>query len=972
MRLRSLSVLGAFAVLAALMLSVSASGADNSTTKQAYIVQMLESPVVAYEGGIAGLKATKPAQGKKINPNSPAVQEYVGYLKGTHDKALEKVGGGTKLYDYAITFNGFAAELTEGQANGLEKVAGVVAVTEDYLLQPDTSTTPDFLGISKPGGLWEQLGGPASAGEDIIVGIVDTGVWPEHPSFSDRTGTGPNGQEGKLGYQQIPGWHGKCVPGEGFVASNCNQKLIGAQYFNAGFGAGEVADFDFLSARDWNGHGSHTASTAAGNHGVQATGDAGALGKISGMAPRARVAMYKVCWERVGGGGCASSDSMAAIDQAVADGVDVINFSISGTRTNFLDPVEVAWLFAADAGVFVSASAGNTDGASQVAHPSPWITTVAASTHDRGGVGTVTLGNGAVYSGASLAAQSVTGAFVDSEAAGLAGASAENVRLCVPGTLDPAVVTGKIVQCDRGAIARTDKSFAVREAGGIGMVMTNTSPIGVNADLHYVPSIHLESTDHAAIEAYAATPGATATISKGQVTTVPAPFMAGFSSDGPLLAGGGDLLKPDVTAPGVDVLAAVAPPGNRGRLFDLLSGTSMSSPHVAGLGAALKDLRPSWSPMMIKSALMTTGYSVTPTVRGIFEFGGGHVDPNKAADPGLVFDSGFFDWLAFLKGQRLCCSSSSIPAIDASDLNLASIAIGDLAGSQTVSRKVKSVGAEPETYAFSVEGLAGITVTPSTSSFTIAPGAQQAFTVAFQRTTAALNAYSQGFIKLTGDKGHVVRMPVVIRPVSIAAPAELSGAGGPLSWSVKAGYDGTLNAAPRGLVPATTTAVTVAQDPDATFDPADATGTFSKTVTVPNGAWLRAGFYEDAITPTGTDLDLFVYRGATLVGLSADGDSNEEVTVRNTTGAAAVYTVYVHGWSTNGPSATLTLFDWVLEGATGNMTVSPASTAVTTGASVAYTATFTGLAGGTRYFGAVDYDNGTALVGRSFVSVRTP
>ena len=972
MRLRSWGALGAFAVLTALILSVSASGADNSAATQTYIVQMIENPVVAYEGGVAGLKATKPSKGNKIDPNSPAVQEYVGYLKGSHEKALAKVGGAKKIYDYGITFNGFAAELTDGQAAGLEKVAGVVAVTEDTLLQPTTSTTPNFLGISKPGGLWDMLGGVGKSGEDVIVGVVDTGIWPEHPSFSDRVGTGPNDQEGKLAYQQIPGWHGKCVPGEGFNASNCNQKLIGAQFFYQGFGLDQIAERDFLSPRDYNGHGSHTSSTAAGNNGVQATGDAAILGKISGMAPRARVAMYKVCWEDAGDGGCANSDSMAAIDQAVADGVDVINFSISGTRTNFLDPVEVAWLFAADAGVFVAASAGNTDGASQVAHPSPWVTTVAASTHDRGGVGSVTLGNGVTYQGASIALAPVSGPLVDAKAAAKAGADPAEAELCFVGTLDPAKVTGKIVLCDRGVNARTDKSFAVKEAGGIGMIMTNTSPIGVNADLHYVPSIHLESTDRAAVKAYAATAGATAMIAKGVVATVSAPFMAGFSSDGPLLAGGGDLLKPDVTAPGVDVLAAVAPPGNRGRLFDLLSGTSMSSPHVAGLGAALKQLRPDWSPMMIKSALMTTGSDLpTATAPAAFEYGAGHVAPNKAADPGLVFDSGFLDWLSFLKGQKLI--TNNVPALDASDLNLASIAIGDLVGTQTVTRKAKSVGKETETYTFSTVGLTGITATPSATSFAAAPGSVTPFTVSFQRTTAALGAYQGGYVVWTGNKGHTVRMPVVIRPVPISAPAEVSGNGSaPLTWTAKTGYDGPLNATARGLVPATATTFTLAQDPDATFVVTDPTGTFKKDVVVPAGAIFRAGIYEDAITPTGTDLDLYVYLGNSRVGASADGDSNEEVTLRNNGAASLTLTVYVHGWSTNGPSANVTLFDWVAPNAPGGMTVTPTATTASTGGTVSYTASLGTLSPGTRYFGAVDYSNGSSRIGQTYVSVKTP
>jgi len=979
MRFRSWGALGAFAVLAALMLSVSASGADNSAAKRMYIVQMLEAPAVAYEGGTAGIPATKPGKGKKLDPDSVAVQKYVGHLKATHDQALAKVGGAKKVYDYGATYNGFAAELTAGQAEGLEKVEGVLAVTPDEIRQPDTSHTPSFLGIDQPGGLWSKLGGVGNAGEGIVIGVVDTGIWAEHPSFSDKPSEG--GQE----YGPIPqGWLKKdrCQPGEGFQNSDCNKKLIGAQFFYEGFGLDQIAERDFLSPRDYNGHGSHTASTAGGNNGIQATGDAAGFGKISGMAPRARIAAYKVCWEDAGDGGCANSDSMAAIDKAVADGVDVINFSISGTRTNFLDPVEVAFLFAADAGVYVAASAGNTNGASQVAHPSPWITTVAASSHGLGGTGTVTLGNGATYTGASLTRAVPSKPLIRSSAAGRAGANAESVRLCFnEDVLDPAKVSGKIIICDRGGNVLVDKAAAAHAAGAAGMILANTSvPASATttlAILHIVPTVHVAAAAGDAIKAYLDANPATATASLSAAAISygnPAPRMADFSSDGPLTAGRGDVLKPDVSAPGVDVLAAVAPPGNHGRLFDIISGTSMSSPHVAGLGAAMKQLHPDWSPMMIKSAFMTTGFDVPATTFGIFEFGGGHVRPNNAADPGLVFDHGFNDWLAFLKGQKLCCATSAtIPSLDASDLNQASIAIGDLAGSQTVTRTAKSVGSQSETYQFSVTGLTGITATPSVMSFTAAPGSSTQFSVTFLRTTATLGTYQQGFITWTGSRGHVVRMPVVIRPVPIAAPAEVTGTGGPLTWTAKMGYDGTLNTVVRGPVPAVKSTFTLLQDPDATFDPAVATGTFKKDVVVSPGGIFRAGIYEDAITPTGTDLDLYVYSGASLVGISADGDSNEEVTLRYTGATPLTLTVYVHGWSTNGPSAQVTLFDWVANAATGAMSVVPATTTVTTGSTPSFTATFTGLAAATRYFGAVDYTDGTSTrIGQTYVSVKTP
>ena len=247
------------------------------------------------------------------------------------------------------------------------------------------------------------------------------------------------------------------------------------------------------------------------------------------------------------------------------------------------------------------------------------MTTVAAGTHNRDGQ---RLGHARQRRDVHrrVASRRAVGPepFIDSTAAGLAGADPARCALCFAavdngGTpvLDPAKVAGKIVVCDRGVNARVDKSLAVKQAGGVGMILANTSPNSLNADFHFVPTVHVSNADRAAIKAYAATAGATATINASTIVfDAPAPFTAAFSSRGPLLAGGGDLLKPDVIAPGQDILAAVAPPGNAGRDFNLLSGTSMSSPHVAGLAALLMHLHPDWSPMAIKSALMTTAYDV--------------------------------------------------------------------------------------------------------------------------------------------------------------------------------------------------------------------------------------------------------------------------------------------------------------------------------------------------------------------------
>ena len=963
-----------------------------------YIVQMDDLPAGSYTGGVAGLPATKASRGNKLDPNSPTVTGYVAYLDGRHNQAVARVGG-RKVYDYRYAFNGFAAALTEAQAEALRTAPGVLAVTKDELVAGDTATTPTFLGLDQPGGLWDDTGGVQDAGENVIVGIIDSGIWPENDSFSDRTGTNGNGTKGgKLGYQQIPGWHGKCTPGEAFPASKCNQKVIGAQRFNEAWGgdAGLKAErpWEFASPRDYNGHGSHTASTAAGNNGVELTGPARIFGRISGIAPRARISVYKALWSLEDGSQAQGfpSDLVAAIDQAVADGVDVINYSISGTSTNFLDPVEIAFLFAADAGVFVAASAGNAGPATgTVAHPAPWITTVAAGTHNRDGQGSVTA-NGVTYNGASLATPVGPAPFIDSIAAGLPGADPAEVAFCYSASvvhngapvLDPARVAGRIVLCDRGGNARVDKSLAVRNAGGVGMVLVNVTPNTINADFHYVPSVHLADTARAALKAYSATAGATARINQATlVFNVPAPLTAAFSSRGPLTAGRGDLLKPDVIAPGQDIVAAVAPPSNAGLLYNVYSGTSMSSPHVAGLAALLRDLHPDWSPMTIKSALMTSasdvldGPNTNPLV--IFRQGGGHVRPNLAGNPGLVYDSNVNDWLAFLCGTTtgvtpsVCTSLAAAGySLDPSDMNVASIAIGDLAGAQTVTRRVTNVGGSNATYGASVTGMTGITTVVTPSSLTLAPGQTGSFTVTFTRTTAALSAYTGGQLTWT-DGIHSVRTPLVVRPVPLAAPVEVSSTGGPISYNVKFGYTGTFTASPRGLVPAVLNTSTIADDPDDAFEPVPSANVIAFPMTIaPGTSYARFALFDANVSPA-SDLDVYVYlnsaTGPVLVALSATATSQEAANLVNP--PAGDYTVYVHGFDVPG-TANFTLFSWQF-GTTsaGNMTVTaPAAAVIGTNGTIGLS--FTGLAPGTKYLGSVAYGGSAGLPNPTIVSVTTP
>jgi subtilisin family serine protease len=972
---------------------------SNKASNSLYIVQMSGDPAVVYEGGVPGFPATRPAPGKRINPNSPNVVKYVNHLTGRHDAAVNSVGG-RKVYSYAFTYNGFAVDLTEKQADQMKKTSGVLAVTKAELVNGDTSSTPTFLGLTDPGSLWYQLGYPSMAnrntpgpGENIVIGIIDSGIWPEHPSFSDRNA------QGQVVYGALPGFSARCVPGEQFTAANCNQKLVGAQYFNAAWGgdAGINAQrpWEFNSPRDYNGHGTHTASTAGGNYGVPTTGAAAIFGPISGIAPRARISAYKALWSTEAGDTASgfTPDLVAAIDRAVRDGVDVINYSISGSRTNFLDPVMVAFLNATEAGIFVAVSAGNSGPPIfTVAHPGPWVTTVAAGTHNRSGEGSVTLGNGDTYEGASLAASEVTAPLINSDDAALPGADPVEADLCyaavdnggVP-VLDPAVVSGKIVVCERGVTARVNKSLAVQQAGGVGMILINPSANSLNADFHFVPTVHLQDTALAPVEAYADTAGATATIHQATIIyNAPAPFVASFSSRGPLLASG-DVLKPDVIAPGQDILAGVSPVTANGQLFNLLSGTSMSSPHVAGVAALLKDKFPNWTPMMIKSAMMTTAYDVlldaavsNPLLRTVAQ-GAGHVDPNEAADPGLVFNAGRRDWMAFLCGATTAIDPATCAgavargfSLDPSDLNSASIAIDGLAGTQTIRRTVTNVSGSSSTYNVSYTGLAGFTVSFNPASFTVAPGASKTIEITFTRTTAALNAYHQGNITWT-DGNHNVRVPVVLRPVALAAPAEVTGAGEPISYAVKFGYTGTFSAAPRGLVAATTETRTVVDDPTDGACSLTSPNAQLHSVAIPaDTTYARFSLFDD-FTDGEDDLDLCVFNPANvLVGSSGSGTSAEQVSLVNP--AAGAYTVVVQGWGTDGPDAVYTLFHWLLGStAAGNMAVS-APTAAVLGQTGTIQLTFSGLAPATKYLGSVAYtgDAGIVMPNPTIVRVDTP
>lgn len=930
-----------------------------------YVVLMKQPASTLYAGGVAGLPATRGTKAKPFNPNSSAVRRYEAYLRSQKQQVLAEVGSPDTVYSYETATNGFAATLTGTQAAKLAGDVRVLAVTPNDKRTLDTVHSPEFLGLSGSGGVWEQAGGVADAGKGVVVGILDSGVWPESASFAGKR-VGKNGRP--IVVQKADGetFSGACEAGENFPSNTCNDKLVSARFYVAGFKDANrksgLAFDEYLSPRDGDGHGSHTASTAVGNAGVPVSIEGQDFGSASGMAPAAKLAVYKVCWEAKDedATGCYGADSVAAINQAVRDGVDVINFSISGSTTTTVDAVEYAFFGAAASGVFVAASAGNSGPtASTVAHPSPWIATVAASTHYLY-EGTVVLGNGEEYVGAMVSDTGVEETdLVYAGDVGAPGAEPADVKLCVPGTLDPAAVAGTIVVCDRGAIDRVAKSAAVLQAGGVGMILANPSENSLDPDFHSVPTVHVGVEDGNAIRAYAQVPEATASLVPTNITDdeSPNPVIAGFSSRGPSAANQGDLLKPDISAPGVGVVAAVSPPHNSGRSYDLYSGTSMSSPHVAGLAALILGVHPKWSPATVKSAMMTTAYDLKGDVDAMAQ-GAGHVDPTKFLEPGLAYDADVDDWAQFYKGQGLdLFEDPTVPVIAPADLNTPSIQIGQLAGTKTVTRTVTAL--EAGTWTASVDAPPGVDVTVNPASLALGIGDEGEFTVTMDvNASADLAEFTNGFVTL-GNESTEVRIPLALRPVSVAAPTDVegstSGGAGSVEITVTGGFDGDVVIDQAGLVPGDVDSGTLVPGQEAEY-----------VVDVPAGASF-ARFDLDAVNDE-ADLDLVVYQltpdGSTLVDafVSATGSADERVDLLGP--EEGIYVAYAIGYA-NAPGESATGYTqsnfvvgpddgtWV-----GGMDVSPNPLAVTRGDPSTFSVSWAGLDpdNQTRYLGWVGYD----------------
>jgi subtilisin family serine protease len=952
---------------------------------KSYIVVLNEDPIASYQGNIAGLAATEIQGGKHLNTQDPAVVEYHNFLKAQHEVSLADAGASAsaKIHDYTVALNGYSALLTEDQVEAIKLQKNVRLVMEDQRRYAHTDSSPEFLGLTVQGGAYDS----GYTGEGVVVGVIDTGIWPEHPSFADDGSysappTGP-----------LPCEFGNTAHNPNDAPFHCNNKLIGARQMLDTYRALIGADPDeFDSARDDDGHGTHTASTAAGNSGVGASMYGLPVATISGIAPRAHVIAYK----GLGNLGGFTSDLTAAIDQAVADGVDVINYSIGG-GASLPGSDDLAFLFAADAGVFVATSAGNSGpGPETVGNPAtmPWVTTVGASTQKRFFEGVITLGNGKKYSGASLTPELGWTPLVD--------AAAHGNELCDPAVPFTGSVAGKIVLCLRGVVGRVEKSLAVFNAGGAGMILYNANDVdNLFTDTHWVPSVHIDNKPGLQIKAYIASTGSpTAKIetrdkSGGpRITTWPnAPTMTIFSSRGPNPVAP-DIIKPDVTAPGIQILAGNSPfpdPGMYpGQLFQAIAGTSMSSPHVAGVFALLKQAHPDWSAAMAKSALMTTAYQKVRDNDRVsqanpFAMGSGHINPGgkwtegSITGPGLVYDAGFFEYLGFLcdifpdifadpAGTCGFLEANGIPT-QAYNLNYPSIGVSEVAGTQTVVRTVTSVASGPATFKAKVVAPAGYSVTVTPSSLTLNPGESATFEVIItNKGKAPVGEWRFGSLTWNAGK-YSVYSPIAVKGALFKAPDEVSGSGesGSLSFDVQFGYTGSYTAGAHGLIPATVTTDTVVQDPDQNFDPNDG---FSNvhTFNLSGVAHFRIAMPPEATEPD-ADLDIYVFDpNGDLVATSTAGGTDELVDIPLP--ADGTWTVYVHGWQTVGPDSTYDMYTWAIPLATGgNLVIDSAPTSATIGQVATITVSWTGATAGQWHLGAVSHNGDSGLMGLTLVNV---
>lgn len=912
-------------------------------------------------------------------------------LRTTHDKVLKGAGISTshRTTDFSNTLNGFAVRTDVKGAGRLAKQAGVAVVVPDEMRQAQSiaadvaaakkntvgaNALNSFLGLTGKKDAYKS----GVTGEGVLVGVIDTGIWPEQPMLADD-GTlpaKPTFDESKRSSCAFgnTAWNPHDKP---FA---CNNKLVGAREFLDTYKANTgLSDEEFDSARDNEGHGTHTATTAAGNANVRSEIFGVKKDVVSGIAPRAQVIAYKA----LGDAGGYTSDLSAAIDQAVADGVDVINYSIGG-GAQIVSADTISFLFAADAGVFSAVSAGNDGpGAETIGGPSnvPWVTAVGATTMPRNYAGSIRLANGMVTKGTSVTKGTGVAPIIDGARAGLAGQA--NPGLCIEGSLDPAKVKGKIVLCERGQNGRIAKSGEVKRAGGVGMVLFNAVDVDTMfSDNFFVPTVMIDKSPGEKIRIWVnSRTSPTAQLRNDGINKLPyySPTMTYFSSRGETVPNG-DIIKPDISAPGAQIMAGNTPfpsGGSQpsGQLWQAIAGTSMSSPVVAGSYALLKQAHPEWSAAAAKSAIMTSASTavrdndrVSPATP--FDTGSGFTQLGQpshkgtAFQPGLVYDANFDDYLGFLCAEgreafgdpEAACASLDAAGVPttAMNLNYPSIGMEAVPGVQTVTRTVTNVSAKKISVRAKVKAPAGYSVKVSPSSLQVRPGKSASFKVTVRNTGAKVGEWKFGSLTWNGT-GYEVRSPIAVKGVVIAAPASISGSGtsGTATIPVTVGQAGTYTATPHGLVGTTHNTDTVAQDPDQTFPSADdGAGVVRKTFQlsgVDHARWkVQLG------SPYDLDIYLFGPDG-TQVAASTNGGTDEQIDLDQP--ADGTYTMVVHGWAVGATPVEFDLQSWLVPKATGgSLTVTSGSpTNAAAGTQVPVGLSWSGLAAGDTWLGSVSH-----------------
>lgn len=873
-----------------------------------YIVKFTTPPLSVYQGGVPGLPPTSPgARGeKKLDASHPDSSNYLNYLEDRQAdilRSMEKtLGHGIGVtHSFKAAFNGVAVKMSPAEAMRVAKFPGVAAVIPDKMRQLRTDNGPQWIGA---GDLWSDPSTPTK-GEGVVIGVIDTGINPANASFADIGGDSYNHTNPRAGY------YGFCDSGHADYNAvfQCNDKLIGAYDFTRTLPTPAVL-------YDNNGHGSHTASTAAGNMVNPASIIAPTITinrAISGVAPHSNIISYKACLNS----GCPLSALLAAIDQATLDGVDVINYSIGSSEASdpWQDADSVAFLNARLAGVFVANSAGNDGpGSATVGSPanSPWLLTVGNNSHNRRLVNFVI--SLTRTGGDPLASISGRGLTSSLPATSIVYAGNYGDPLCPIGAFVPGTFSGQIVVCDRGIYARVDKGSSVKNGGAGGMVLANDYANGDSlvADGHVLPAVHITYNDGVALKSWLSSGSNHQGAISGTTVdenTVNGDIMTSSSSRGGNSAVPG-IIKPDVSAPGLDILAANGT--NNAATWGLLTGTSMSSPHAAGAAALLISLHPEWSPAEIQSALMNTAYSTILKEDGAtpadpFDTGSGRIDVSQAARVGFVLDETYARYLAANPSQ----------GGDPKTLNIPSLGQENIVNTASWTRTLTSAAATGITWTATVTNPSGVNLSVNPSIFTLAAGGTQQVTITADASSAALDTWLFGRVVFIPSGGgmEAAQFPVALKRVAFMNlrhdDVRKSSFAIEKNLEVSRAITG-LTVTKNGLIAATVPEAKLYQDPtpsepfDGNWDPDDPAnkdGLWVQMVTVPAGS---KRLVTEIVATDSPDVDLYLYRWTGSAWewfcTSASVSSTEYCSVNDP--PAGDYYAWIQNWAASDPTGT--------------------------------------------------------------------